>query len=86
MSATVKMKSKELYKTIKTAHFYRCLLLRAMVAGKARWEPFAGDASKGEVCVGGMRYSTELDETGCPLVHEALSSALYKEVGGFPCP
>ena len=73
------------YRTKPIARFNRTLLLRAMTAGKARWEPFQQDADSksGEVCVGGLRFSTQLDEAGCPFVHEPLGAALYKAVGGF---
>jgi hypothetical protein len=58
------------------------LLLSAIVRGLARWEAFpGGDGRKGEVCVGGLRYATELDETGCPVIQPHLYAALAKAEG-----
>ena len=86
MATKTKTKSPSVqqYKTAKAALFYRSLLLRAIVAGKARWESFVEGGIRGEVCVNGLRCSAELDETGCPLVNEHLAGLLYKAVGGFP--
>lgn len=52
-------------------------IVAALVEGYARWEPFAGDASRGEVCVGGLRYATALDRYGVPEMNASISQALY---------
>jgi hypothetical protein len=58
------------------------VLLSAMVRGLARWEAFpGGDGRKGEVCVGGLRYATELDETGCPVIQPHLYRVLARAEG-----
>lgn len=61
------------------------LLLRALCLGVARWELFAGSKIGGEVCCGGMRYSTELNEFGVPAigahVRHALQQAIVKSEG-----
>ena len=67
------------------------LLLSALVAGVARWEPLCGGPS-GEVCVGGMRYFARLDEAGCPRLSDpirgALQAAMSRRVsqGSAPTP
>jgi len=50
---------------------------RAVVAGVARWEFFSGSSDKGEVCVGGLRYSTHLN-VGVPVLHPMLRAALER--------
>lgn len=50
---------------------------RAVVAGKARWEFFSGSSEQGEVCVGGLRYSTRLD-VGVPVLYPVLRAALER--------
>lgn len=53
------------------------LLLRQIVSGRARWEPFeVSSQGRGEVCVDGRRYVTHLDADGCPVVGEGLREAL----------
>lgn len=56
----------------------RTILLRALLHGKARWEPFTGCTKQGEVCVGGFRWATILDKWGFPVLHDALRSELQK--------
>lgn len=56
---------------------------RAVVAGVARWEPFSGMSDQGEVCVGGLRYSTRLD-VGVPVLGPALREELEKHTCWSP--
>ena len=51
----------------------------AVCKGVARWEPFSGSSDRGEVCCNGMRYSTILDEFGCPILSVHSRAALAKE-------
>lgn len=51
-------------------------LLAAIVAGVARWEFFHGSTTAGEVCVGGIRYSTTLDHYECPILSNTIERAL----------
>jgi len=57
----------------------RTLLLAAMCAGIVRWEPFSGDPIRGELCFGGMRYSTSLDAEACPILNEVIRPRLEAE-------
>lgn len=59
------------------------LYARAVTAGVARWEPFGGSDNRGEVCCGGLRYSTVLDVFGVPCLSSAMRSALAKKVGAL---
>jgi hypothetical protein len=54
------------------------LIAAAIVAGVARWEFFTGDRSRGEICVGGLRYSSKLDEFGVPELNEITRAALSR--------
>lgn len=54
----------------------------AVCAGKARWEAWSGSDCRGEVCVGGMRYATNLDEFGMPVLYDAIRAAIAKARGG----
>lgn len=54
------------------------LLLRMMIEGRARWEPFSDDMARGEVCVGGMRYLTRLGENGVPEISDLILAALKR--------
>lgn len=54
----------------------RELVLAAIISGRARWEPFTGDSLRGELCFDGMRYATELDEFGCPVVNDLIRERL----------
>jgi hypothetical protein len=57
------------------------MLASALVAGLARWEPFAGSgAPSGELCVGGFRYCTTLDEFGVPVLADHTRAALTRAV------
>lgn len=51
------------------------LLLAAIVSGRARIEPLGANV---EVCTGGLRYATKLDENGCPLVSDVIRTALLR--------
>lgn len=57
------------------------LFSSALVAGKIRWEAFAGNAEHGEICVGGMRWATKLDEFGVPVLTENTRAAIAKATG-----
>lgn len=48
------------------------LILSEIIAGRMRWEPFHGLKTEGELCWGGMRYSSKLDATGCPALSDNL--------------
>lgn len=56
------------------------LVARAMSAGVARWERFS-DAESGELCFGGLRYWTKLDEFGVPTLSASTREALAKATG-----
>lgn len=49
-------------------HTNHSIILQAMVLHGVRWEPFLGTPFRGELCFDGMRYSTELDRFGCPII------------------
>lgn len=51
------------------------LYAAAITTGIARWEPWE-QAGKGEVCVGGMRYATSLDDFGVPELSENIRLAI----------
>lgn len=54
-------------------------LLAAIIAGRARWEPFPKSPTlAGEVCVDGLRYFTQLGPNGCPKITEHIHRALTK--------
>lgn len=57
------------------------MVLRAIARGVLRWETFSSGGDCGELCFAGMRYSTRLDEFGCPRLTEALRSAIAKAMG-----
>ena len=56
-------------------------LLKLFILGRARWEPFKGDAERGELCVGGLRYATHLDRDGVPNIHSVAEHAIRSELG-----
>jgi hypothetical protein len=56
------------------------LFAKAVCQDVARWEFFSGDRQRGEVCVGGMRHATSLNEYGCPRLHDHLRHALRKAI------
>lgn len=58
------------------------VLARALVSGKARWEPWS-DERRGEVCVGGLRYATELLD-GVPVMYPALRYAIEFALKALP--
>ena len=55
------------------------LICWAMCIAAGRWEPF-GDG-RGEFCINGMRYSTNLDEFGCPVVNATIRAAIVRATG-----
>jgi len=52
---------------MKRKHNSHSILLQAMCFYGVRWEPFP-DKTRGELCFDGLRYSTEIDRFGCPIV------------------
>lgn len=53
------------------------LIARLLCNRSLRWEAFrGGDGSRGELCYNGLRYSTELDDFGVPLMPAHLRSAI----------
>lgn len=55
------------------------LICWALCAGAGRWEGW--DAKRGEFCINGMRYSTKLDEFGCPIVTDLMREAILTAKG-----
>lgn len=55
------------------------LFLRAIMRGVARWESF-GSGKGGEVCCGGIRYSTRLDTFGRPVINPMVAGALLRAI------
>ena len=53
----------------------------ALIQKLARWEPFPGSESDGEVCVGGLRYCSKLDEFGVPVLTDATRAEISKTKG-----
>ncbi len=70
------------YADDRTAASDHALFASAVCRGVARWERFSGTSTDGEVCVGGMRYSTQLDHFGCPVLSERIQHELAKAVNG----
>lgn len=58
------------------------MLAQAMCLGLARWEPFEHDATRGEVCVGGLRWASRKDQFGVPELHGSIRSALGLAITG----
>ncbi|HYE76320.1 MAG TPA: hypothetical protein VEF04_23450 [Blastocatellia bacterium] len=56
------------------------LILQALILGLIRWEFFSNQATKGEICFNGLRYSSELDAYGCPVLHSELRNRLTDAV------
>ena len=57
------------------------LVARALAAGVARWELFTNAEQSGELCIGGMRYVTQLDEFGVPELSDHTRHALAAGTG-----
>jgi hypothetical protein len=59
------------------------LMLRHFAAGRLRWEPFAHQANRGELCFNGLRHFTTLDADGVPELPGGLRERLmaWKETG-----
>lgn len=52
---------------------------RAITTLGARWEPLS--SRTGEFCIGGLRYATDLDEFGVPVLHAGIRAAIAKAEG-----
>lgn len=52
------------------------LIAAALCAKVARWEPFSDDPRVGEVCTGGLRYCTSLDDHGVPILTNPARDAI----------
>lgn len=57
------------------------LVARALAARVARWELFTNAEQSGELCIGGMRYVTQLDEFGVPELSDHTRHALAAGTG-----
>jgi hypothetical protein len=51
----------------------------AIVAGKARWDPLS--QRSGEICCNGLRYFTDIDFRGLPVISEVTYHALQEVLG-----
>lgn len=49
-------------------------LLWAMCVGAARWDPWG--VGRGEFCMNGLRYATELDPFGAPMMTGGMRAAI----------
>jgi hypothetical protein len=58
------------------------LVLRGIIGGWLRWEPFQANDGHGELCFGGIRHLTRLDDFGCPLMTDNLRQRIAAEGGG----
>lgn len=57
------------------------LLLQGLLSGVIRWEPFGEwDSGKGELCIGGLRYTTGTDEHGIPRLDSHTRAALSEAI------
>ena len=54
------------------------LICWAVCVAAGRWEP---SSNGGEFCINGIRYSTKLDEFGCPVVNGPIRAAILKAQG-----
>lgn len=52
------------------------LMLKHFATGRLRWESFAGEASRGELCFNGIRHFTRLDADGVPELPGGLRERL----------
>ena len=52
------------------------LVARLLCSGMARWE-----RATREFCFNGLRYATELDEFGVPIIHDVLRAVIAKAEG-----
>lgn len=58
---------------MKRKHDSHSILLQAMIMHGVRWVPFGDNRNlKGELCFDGLRYATELDRFGCPIIPNNL--------------
>lgn len=52
------------------------LFASSLIHGVIRWEFFHASTTDGEVCAGGMRYPTKLDEFGVPILNRLIRAAI----------
>ncbi len=64
-------------------HTNHSILLQAMTRHGVRWEPFMAPWTKGELCFNGLRWSTEIDHLGCPIIPQSLLHKLIPLIEGF---
>lgn len=64
-------------------HDNHSITLQAMCLLGLRWEPFPNDPVRGELCFGGLRYSTELDRLGCPILPQCLLVNIVPKIRAF---
>jgi hypothetical protein len=57
------------------------LFASAIAAGVIRWEMFDGKKDSGEICVNGLRWATQLDEFGVPVLTQNTRAAIAKAKG-----
>ncbi len=57
------------------------LFASAIAAGCIRWEMFEGRKDSGEICVNGLRWATQLDEFGVPILTQNTRDAILKAKG-----
>jgi hypothetical protein len=56
------------------------IIASAFCRGVVRWEPFGGQQLKGELCVDGLRFSTELDDFSVPILNSHSERTLTQAV------
>lgn len=56
------------------------LFAAAICMNVARWEQFTNHI-RGEICFGGLRYSTDIDESGVPIISEFVEARLAEAIG-----
>jgi hypothetical protein len=59
------------------------LVARALALKVARWEPFSGSSTTGELCFGGIRYGSNLDEFGVPVLDEVSRERLVAALDAY---
>ena len=58
------------------------LILHAIIHGHARWEWFSvGNRDSGELWLGGLRHTLNLDSQGVPIVTQNARAAILQHVG-----
>ena len=48
----------------------------AIARGLIKWEPFENYPRRGEICFQGLRYSTDLDNEGVPMLSSRLRNTI----------